>query len=95
MSQYVCQLCGKCCNDLIQQDRGILRGLSLLPEEITLFPEELVKPYLGIGKRPHVSKFQVISYQLITETCPHLIENMCAKYGERPSHADSFPSAWT
>ena len=33
----------------------------------------------------------MISYQLITETCPHLIENMCAKYGERPITCRQFP----
>jgi Fe-S-cluster containining protein len=91
MSQYICQRCGKCCNDLIQQDRGILRGLSLLPEEAHLFPEALVKPYLGIGRRPHESKFQVIAYQLITETCPHLAGNGCSRYDERPITCRQFP----
>lgn len=91
MSQYVCQRCGKCCNDLIQRDRGILRGLSLLPEEVHLFPEELVKPYLGIGKRTHESKFQVVAYQLIAETCPHLADDGCTRYNERPVTCRQFP----
>ena len=56
-----------------------------------MFPEELVKPYLGIGKRPHESKFQVIAYQLITETCPHLAENRCTRYDERPITCRQFP----
>lgn len=91
MSQYVCQRCGKCCNDLIQRDRGILRGLSLLPEEVHLFPEELVKPYLGIGKRTHESKFQVVAYQLIAETCPYLADDGCTRYNERPVTCRQFP----
>lgn len=91
MSQYVCQRCGKCCKDLIQQDRGILRGLSLLPEEIGLFPEGLVKPYLGIGRRPHMAKFQVIAYQLSSDSCPYLVENNCSRYDERPITCKQFP----
>jgi Fe-S-cluster containining protein len=91
MSHLVCQRCGKCCNDLIQQDRGVLRGLSLLPEETHLFPEELVKPYLGIGKRPHMDKFQTIAYQLSSDSCPHLVDNSCNRYDERPTSCRQFP----
>ncbi len=91
MSQLVCQRCGKCCNDLVQQDRGILRGLSLMPEETHLFPDELVKPYLGIGKRPHMDKFQVIAYQLVSDSCPHLVDNSCNRYDERPTSCRQFP----
>ncbi len=91
MSQLVCQQCGKCCNDLIQPDRGILRGLSLLPEEIINFPKEQVKPYLGIGRRPHESNFRVIAYQLTTETCPKLEDNKCTDYENRPTTCRQFP----
>lgn len=91
MSQFSCQRCGKCCRDLIQRDRGILRGLSLLPDEVGFFPSELVKPYLGIGKRPHDSKFMVIAYQLASETCPYLEENLCTRYPERPVSCRQFP----
>jgi len=91
MSQLVCQRCGKCCSDIVQQDRGILRGLSLLPDEIDLFPVELVKPYLGIGKRPHMAKFQIIAYQLASYSCPHLVENSCSGYDERPTSCRQFP----
>ena len=91
MSRLVCQRCGKCCNDLIQQDRGVLRGLSLMLEEIHLFTEELVKPYLGIGKRPHMTNFKVIAYQLASDSCPHLVENSCRRYDERPTSCRQFP----
>lgn len=91
MSKFVCQRCGVCCRDLIQQDRGILRGLSLLPDETDLFPEELVKPYLGIGKRPHVAKFQVLAYQLASDSCLYLVENSCTRYDDRPTSCRQFP----
>ena len=91
MSLLVCQRCGKCCNDLVQQDREILRGLALMPEEIHLFPEELIKPYIGIGKRTHVSKFQVIAFQLVLDSCPYLVENKCSTYDERPTSCRQFP----
>ena len=91
MSLLICQRCGKCCNDLVQQDLGILRGLSLLPEEVHLFPDELVKPYLGIGKRPHMTKFHVIAYQLSSDSCPHLVETSCRRYDERPTSCRQFP----
>ena len=69
----------------------MLRGLSLLPEETHLFPEELVKPYLGIGKRPHMDKFQTIAYQLSSDSCPHLVDNSCNWYDERPASCRQFP----
>jgi Fe-S-cluster containining protein len=91
MSQLVCQRCGKCCNDLVQEDKGVLRGLSLMPKEVHLYPEELVKPYLGIGKRPHMDKFRTIAYQLVADSCPHLVDNCCSRYGERPTSCRQFP----
>ncbi len=62
-----------------------------MPEEIQLFPKELIKPYIGIGKRPHVSKFQVIAFQLVLDSCPYLVENKCSKYDERPTSCRQFP----
>ena len=88
---YICRQCGKCCRDLIQKDRGILRGLTLLPEEVDLFPEEFVKPYLGLGRRPHESGFNVIAYQLTYEDCPKLEENLCTIYENRPTTCRQFP----
>lgn len=91
MSSYECQRCGKCCSSLLQPDRGIIRGLSLLPDEVDLFPEELVKPYLGIGRRPHESGFTVIAYQLSVEDCPKYREKLCIIYEERPTTCRQFP----
>jgi Fe-S-cluster containining protein len=88
---YTCRQCGKCCRDLVQNDRGILRGLTLLPDEVSLFPEEIVKPYLGLGRRPHESGFKVIAYQLTSEDCPNLEENLCTMYEKRPTSCRQFP----
>ena len=87
----MCERCGKCCHDLIQIDRGILRGLTLLPDEVDLFPEEIVKPYLGLGKRPYESGFKVIAYQLTVEGCPKYSENLCTIYETRPTTCRQFP----
>jgi Fe-S-cluster containining protein len=91
MSKYECKQCGKCCRDLLQTDRGILRGLTLLPDEVDLFPEDMVKPYLGLGKRPYESGFTVIAYQLAVEECTKLVENMCTVYETRPTTCRQFP----
>ncbi len=91
MSQLVCERCGKCCHDLIQNDRGTLRGLTLLPDEVDLFPEEIVKPYLGLGKRPYESGFKVIAYQLTVAECPKYGTNVCTIYDKRPTTCRQFP----
>jgi Fe-S-cluster containining protein len=76
---------------LIQKEKKILRGLTLLPDEINLFSEEHLKPYLGIGKRSNDPEFKIVAYQLNTGTCPNLKENMCAFYTNRPSTCRQFP----
>lgn len=68
-----------------------MRGLSLLPDEIMLFPEEIVKPYLGIGRRPHESGFTIIAYQLSVEDCPKYDVDLCTIYDERPTSCRQFP----
>lgn len=91
MNKYECKQCGNCCRDLLQTDRGILRGLTLLPEEVDLFPDEIVRPYLGLGKRPYESGFTVIAYQLTVDECTKLVENMCTIYNTRPTTCKQFP----
>lgn len=76
---------------MLQNDRGILRGLTLLPDEVDLFPEEIVKPYLGLGKRPYESSFKVIAYQLAVEDCPKYRVNLCTIYENRPTTCRQFP----
>ena len=75
----------------MQSDKGILRGLTLLPDEVGLFPEDIVKPFLGIGKRPYESGFQVIAYQLTVDECSKLSENLCTIYEKRPTTCRQFP----
>jgi len=88
---FECLRCGRCCTDLLAEDRGVLRGLTLLPEETASFPGSMVKPAVGIGRRPHERGFTVIAYQLTEETCPHLKGNLCGIYEERPSSCRQFP----
>jgi Fe-S-cluster containining protein len=91
--EYVfdCLRCGRCCTDLLAEDRGVLRGLTLLPEEVTAFPESMVKPAVGIGSRPREGSFEVIAYQLTEETCPHLSGGLCGIYEVRPASCRQFP----
>jgi len=89
--EFTCIRCGKCCRSLLSEDRGILRGLTLLPEELHLFREDAIRPAIGVGSRPHDSKFKVLAYQLAVEPCPHLEETGCAIYVDRPSSCRQFP----
>ena len=88
---FKCRMCGKCCRDLVFRDNGILRGLTLLSEETKYFPEEQVKPYLGIGKGPYDPKFKILAYQLTTTDCPFLIDDKCNNYKNRPASCRQYP----
>jgi Fe-S-cluster containining protein len=88
---FECRRCGTCCRDLVQEDRGVLRGLTLLPGEEINFPEELIKPAVGLGRRPHERAFTVIAYQLAEETCLHLGESECRIHDRRPASCRQFP----
>ena len=90
-AEFRCIRCGRCCRSLLSEDRGILRGLTLLPEETSLFPESVVRPAVGVGRSPDDSNFRVLAYQLAVEPCPNLRENRCAVYGDRPSSCRQFP----
>ena len=88
---FVCRMCGKCCRDLVLRDNGLLRGLTLLPEETKNFPDEQVKPYFGVGKRPYDPKFKILAYQLTNTDCPHLVEDKCNSYENRPASCRQYP----
>lgn len=88
---FTCRQCGRCCRELLQNDKGIQRGLTLLPEETKLFSEDQVKPYLGYGKRPYEKDFKILAYQLTLPSCPYLIENKCTVYDKRPATCRQFP----
>jgi Fe-S-cluster containining protein len=88
---FECLRCGRCCTDLLAEDKGALRGLTLLPGEKGHFPEPLVSPAIGLGRRPHERGFRVIAYQLTVNTCPHLGENECDIYADRPASCRQYP----
>jgi Fe-S-cluster containining protein len=90
-AEFKCIRCGRCCNRLLSEDRGIFRGLTLLPEEAHMFPENMVRSAVGVGRRPHDPKFRVLAYQLAEEPCPHLEATGCAIYSDRPSSCRQFP----
>ena len=88
---FTCRQCGKCCRDLVFKDNGILRGLTLLPDETQHFPETHVKPYFGVGKRPYDPRFKIHAYQLTTLNCPHLQDDKCSIYTDRPASCRQYP----
>ena len=88
---FDCTRCGRCCTGLLAEDKGVLRGLTLLPDERRLFPESKVMPTVVVGRRPHGRGFRVIAYQLTEDTCPHLKEDLCSVYQERPASCRQFP----
>ena len=88
---FVCRRCGTCCRDLVQEDKGVLRGLTLLPGEEKNFPVDSIKPAVGLGRRPHERGFTVIAHQLVEETCPHLWEAECQIHNRRPASCRQFP----
>lgn len=73
------------------EDKGILRGLTLLPEEAPLFPPDMVRPAMGDGRRPHNEEFRVAAFQLEADVCPHLSEGLCGIYVDRPASCRQFP----
>ena len=91
MAEFRCTRCGKCCSVLLSEDRGIMRGLTLLPEETRLFPDDIVRPATGIGKTPQDPGFRVLAYQLAVEPCPHLGDTGCVVYVDRPAGCRQFP----
>lgn len=89
--EFMCIRCGRCCAALLSEDRGILRGLTLLPGETSLFSESMVRPAVGVGETPSDPGFKVLAYQLAVEPCPHLGDGGCAVYRDRPASCRQFP----
>jgi Fe-S-cluster containining protein len=88
---FKCKKCGVCCSNLIYSDKGVFRGLTLLPNEITIFSKDLVNPAIGIGKNPRDKEFKIIAYQFINNMCNNLQNNKCMRYNFRPSSCKQFP----
>jgi len=70
---------------------GVLRGMTLLPDERDLFPESVVSSAVGLGRGPHERGFRIIAYQLKENTCPHLGEDECNIYADRPASCRQYP----
>jgi Fe-S-cluster containining protein len=88
---FKCIKCGVCCSNLIYSDKGVFRGLTLLPNEKKIFPKYLINPAIGIGKNPREKEFKIIAYQFTKNTCIHLKNNICVRYESRPSSCIQFP----
>jgi Fe-S-cluster containining protein len=87
--KFVCQGCAKCCSTLLTNNGTT--GLTLLPEEISLFQSSLIKPQYGIGTFPFDKKFKILFYQLTDMVCPNLREKKCSIYQKRPLMCRRFP----
>lgn len=90
-AKFSCIRCGKCCEGLVSEDKGVLRGLTLLPDEISLFPLGMVEPAIGVGRGPRCESFNVVAYQLVADVCPHRGDGLCLVYARRPSSCRQFP----
>ena len=87
--QFRCEKCGFCCRTLLQDEPDSIIGLSLFPEEVTLFDPKIIAPFMAFGiNEPTV----VTSYQLTVAACPHISEkNECKIYEDRPLICKAFP----
>ena len=88
--EFNCLQCGECCRRLLIDDKGLRKGLPLLPEERHLFPDSLIAPGIGIGS-PGEPGVRVISHQMTEMVCPHLRESRCEIWSERPVVCRSYP----
>jgi Fe-S-cluster containining protein len=89
--KFQCQKCAKCCHTLLACDKGILRGLTLFPDEVNLINKDNVNPAIGQGTCPKDPEFRIIAYQLTENDCPHLKDNICEIYDQRPNSCRQFP----
>jgi Fe-S-cluster containining protein len=85
MRKFECIKCGKCCSHLIGFRDDVRFGMYLSPEEVKLFPSEMVIPLFRHKKK-------IIAYQLKEDHCPHLTaDNLCEIYDKRPLLCRTFP----
>lgn len=85
MSTFKCRKCGKCCNNLLQNDNY---GFYLSNEEVKHFPPDNVYPLFR-------SSGKITAWQLVTKVCPNLIKSddkvLCGIYKNRPLSCRSLP----
>lgn len=86
---FQCKKCGTCCRNLLEDIRGIRKGLVLTAKEVSLFPSEMISPSLAMGTEKRKIP---ITYQLNVNTCPHIDnKNECLIYDKRPLMCKAFP----
>ncbi len=88
-SDFECLKCGACCRNLLQDYRGVRKGLTLTVKECNLFPKETVSPQLAMGaSKPTIP----LTYQLTVNVCPYInSQNECSIYDKRPLVCRAFP----
>lgn len=91
LKHFTCGRCGECCKNLLSEDEGILRGLSLLPHETRRFPKSSVMPAIGVGSSPNEKDFGILLYQILNDTCPNLDGRNCTIYSDRPTSCRQYP----
>jgi Fe-S-cluster containining protein len=60
-------------------------------DEKSLFPKELVYPMRGFAESNESEDFVVVEWQLGVNECPHLENNQCKIYNERPLACKTYP----
>lgn len=95
---FECQNCGHCCENAQDEDGENLFGMIILPNELPLFPPELIKPFHGVGikGRSRIRPQKITAYQLDSTSCPHLVhlptgKARCRIYGRHPVSCRKFP----
>jgi Fe-S-cluster containining protein len=87
--KFQCLKCATCCRNLLEKIGGVLRGLPLTEQEVSLFPREVISPKVALGvDEPET----IIQYQLNLNCCPYVSAcNDCRIYDKRPLMCQSFP----
>ena len=89
--RYKCLNCGECCNRLLIDRQGVRKGLTLLPGETELFREDRIRPGYGIGVDPGEAGFEMITYQMSENACPHRQRGGCCAWSYRPAICRAYP----
>ncbi len=87
-NRFPCAKCGNCCRKL---GEGEWTGISLFPWEKHLFPEDDVKPNLGLGEFPDDPGFRTVLYLYDNLGCVHLDGDLCLIHDDRPIVCRSYP----
>lgn len=94
--RFECLQCGRCCNRIRVESRGLMQGLSLLPGEETLFAEfpGAIMPYAAIRNPRHRKpNLKIVNYQMVREPCPLYDPDTktCTRYDTRPAGCRAYP----